>query len=144
MGKFKLIEHPADIGIEIEAEDLKDLFENAARGMLSIMIHHPEKVELKEKRDIKIKGMDLKELLINFLSEFLYYIDAEGLIFKEYKIKTIKEEKEGEWHLEATLFGETFNREKHGSNIEIKAVTYHRLEIKKENEKWKARVIFDI
>ncbi len=42
------------------------------------------------------------------------------------------------------VYGEPFDPKKHKFRLEIKAVTYHQLTVKKQGDKWFGRVIFDL
>ncbi|MGC9200750.1 MAG: archease, partial [Candidatus Aenigmatarchaeota archaeon] len=51
---------------------------------------------------------------------------------------------EKNFKLEAICKGEEINPEKHETRTVVKAATMHMMEVKKENDVWKARVILDI
>ena len=141
-GQYKFIDHPADTGIEVWADTCPELFEFAAKGMMATGIMKPELIRDMERREIKVVGEDLKELMVNFLSEFLYFIDSESLVFS--KIKLLELNKNGGYSITANAWGEKFDIERHGSVTDIKAITYHQMEIGEEEGRWHARIIFDI
>lgn len=132
--KYKILEHPADLKIQVFGKDLKELFSNAALGMANFQFEIKSKSE-KGKRDIvDIKSTDLKALLIDWLSELLYLSDTNNLAYIKFDIKKLTETE-----LEAEVQG--FPGE---PKDDIKAVTYHGLEIKKVGERWEAIILFDI
>ncbi len=134
---FRIIEHTADIGIEAYGKTLEEAFENAAKGMFSIMTGGG-KIESKIVREIKIPfDMDAEQLLVDWLSELLYIRDVEHLVFGEFDVKIDKE-------LVGKAYGEEYSIEKHGYGMEIKAVTYHMLEVKKDKKGYVVRCLFDI
>lgn len=137
MTKYKILEHTADVGIEARGKTLKEAFQNAASGMLSIMIN-PEKVLEKESYSLKAKGRDEKELLVAFLSELLYKYEVDDILPKRVNISLLTDKE-----LRAEVKGEKIDLKKHTIDTQIKAVTYHQLAIEK-NKNWKIRVIFDI
>lgn len=137
MTKYKILEHTADVGIEARGKTLKEAFENAASGMLSIMIN-PEKVAEKESYSLKVKRRDEKELLVAFLSELLYKYEVDDILPKRVKISLLTDKE-----LRAEVKGEKIDLKKHTIDTQIKAVTYHQLAIEKDKD-WKIRVIFDI
>jgi SHS2 domain-containing protein len=65
-------------------------------------------------------------------------LDTEGLIFGRFQVNL------KDLALEATAWGEVFDPEIHTMKTEIKAVTYHLLEVVEADQCWKAQVIFDI
>ena len=76
---------------------------------------------------------------MDFLREILYMYNGEGLLLKEFVISGMDN-----FHIKGTARGELFSKERHHMNIEIKAVTYHRVEIRKTLGTWIGRVIFDV
>lgn len=136
---FKIISHPADTGIEIEAENLEGLFSSAVAGLNATVFEKPENLEITEEKEISVKGEDIKELLVNFLTEILVLLDSEKFVAGAVEFKKIDEK-----NLEAILKGGKLNIEKMGFLTEIKAITYHQLAVEKKDEKWFARIIFDI
>ncbi len=138
MPKYTLIDHTADIGIDVLGATLRELFTNAAFALFDI-ITDLSKVECKAECNIKISGIDREQLLVNWLTELLYLHDVKNLLFKNFCIADIKDNQ-----LTATINGEAFIEGKHVIKTEVKAVTYHNLSIIKEDHQWKARVIFDL
>ena len=148
MEKYKLLDHTADIRVEVWGKTRKDLFGNAVAAMFDVMVDWPsedkrlfsvdEIKQLEEKR-IKITGNDLEDTLINFLRETLYLFDG-----KCWLIKSCEPLKLTRRSIVARLKGEPYNRQKTPLKTEIKAVTYHALIINKSNKSWQAKVVFDV
>jgi len=136
--RFKTIEHTADIGIEVEADTLGELFEGTAAAMFSLMVD-PETVRKTVERELSLEAGDLEELLFIWLNELLFIVDAEGLLFSGFEVKNV-----GDSRLLATTSGEKINPERHKFLEEIKAATYHEMTVERQDSGWKARVIFDV
>jgi len=117
---------------------MKELFSNAGYAMFDI-ITDLSSVDSKNSRTIAVEGIDREQLLVNWLSELLYLHEVENILFKEFCIDKIEDNR-----LVATLCGEPLDERKHIIKTGIKAVTYHNLSVKEENNRWKARVIFDL
>ncbi|MBU0534218.1 MAG: archease [Candidatus Omnitrophica bacterium] len=138
MGTYHLIDHTADIGIFIEGKDLKDLFSTAAYAMFSQMFDL-DKLEEKEKKKIELEGANLEDLLIRWLNELLFLSDS-GYIFKQFNIEILQQNS-----LSATVKGEKIDFQKTSLKQQIKAATYHQLEIKKaDSGNLQATIIFDV
>ncbi|TBR17687.1 archease [bacterium] len=134
---YELIEHTADVGIRVKAEDLKGLFKNAALAMFDIIaVKHPVKADTKELK-IEQNAVSLDELFINWLNELLSLSSAKELIFSDFKISEIDEK-----HLKSVVIASSNKNYK--VNVEIKAATYHQLKIEKLSKGWQAEVIFDV
>ncbi|HID16766.1 TPA: archease [Candidatus Bathyarchaeota archaeon] len=64
-------------------------------------------------------------------------------LYSKFHIKKI-ERIDGGFSLKAEVFGEHLNKDKHQSKTEIKAVTYHRMEVRRESGKFVVRFILDL
>jgi SHS2 domain-containing protein len=138
MKRFEVLDHTADIGIIVYGEDLETLFENAGEAFFHL-ITDMKKVRRRVQRRIEIGKEGLERLMVDWLSELLYLHDVENLLFKEFKIESV-----GKDGLRATVRGEPFQEGVHAIKTEVKAVTYHQIEVRKENGNWRAQIIFDL
>ena len=135
---FEVLEHTADVGIVVHGADLAELFANAGVGMFALMVDL-EGVEEREERLIQVEGRDRETLFVRWLTELLYYLDAEEMLFRRFQIEELTQTR-----LRARGFGEPIDRERHGLHFGVKAVTRHMLEIAPEDGGWRATVLFDI
>lgn len=141
MGKYKFLDDRAiaDAAFEAEGESLEELFEACAQATFEVMAE-TETVEPKNEEEIQLKGDDLEELLFNWLAELIYLKDLKTMVFSKYKIRI---EKPDGYKLHASVGGELIDVEKHKVKVDVKAVTYHLLKVKKIDDKWTAKVILD-
>lgn len=135
---YEIWEHTADVGVSACGESLEESFENTAKGMFSIMTNI-EKVGNIEKIRFTIEEDEIDALLVSFLTKLLEIRDVYSLFLSEFEVKISRNDV---WHLDAKVGGEEINPEKHELKVEVKAVTYHMLEVDIENKK--CRVLFDI
>jgi SHS2 domain-containing protein len=138
MKHFEILDHTADIGIIVHGENLKALFENAGEAFFHL-ITDLRKVRRRTERRIDIGGESLDRLMVDWLSELLYLHDVENLLFKGFKVESV-----GEDGLRAVVKGEPFQEGVHVIKTGVKAVTYHQIEVRQENGRWRAQVIFDL
>jgi SHS2 domain-containing protein len=144
MPKYKFFEHTADIGVEISGRTKKELFANAASALFDVLIENNDsksktaKIVQRRQKIITMDGVDVEDLLINFLREILYLFNGTGWVVEHCKIMEC-----GNKRLKARLMGEPYNK-KHSIKSEIKAVTYSGLSVEKQKSGWRARVIFDV
>lgn len=140
MAKFKFIDiTTADVAFVAYGKNLDELFANSALAMFEVMVN-TKQIKPKVKREVKVKGNDLQSLLFNWLNQLLVYVDSKNLAFSEFNVKV----DEKSLKLKAVCRGEKIDREKHETRTEVKAATYHKMEVKKEKNRWKAQVILDI
>lgn len=135
---YEILEHTADAGIVVHGSDLRELFANAGLGMFALMVDL-EGVEEREERLIQVEGRDREGLLVRWLSELLYYLDAEEMLFRRFEIEELTDTR-----LRARGFGERIDRERHRLHFGVKAVTRHMLEIAPEDGGYRATLLFDI
>jgi SHS2 domain-containing protein len=135
---FEILEHTADVGIVAHGGSLEETFANAAAGMFALMAD-PDGVRPLEERRIDVEGRDREGLLVRWLTELLYYLDAEEMLFSRFAV----EEMSGR-HLRARAWGERIDRERHRLHFGVKAVTRHMLEVGPEDGGYRAQVLFDI
>lgn len=135
---FEIIEHTADAGIVAYGAGLPELFANAALGMFSLMVD-TSGVRQVESRDIRVEAPDLESLLVRWLTELLYYLDAEQLLFSRFEVTGLTETT-----LTARAHGEQIDPQRHDLGFAVKAVTRHMLEITRRNGGFGATILFDI
>jgi SHS2 domain-containing protein len=142
MGTFRLIEHTADMGIAVEGDDLADFFRQAACGLMAVIAGDadgPGVASGAEERTVEVTGEDCGELLVNWLNEIIYQFETKGFYPTGFRIDAAQPDR-----LRACLFGGTFDPRAHPVEREVKAVTYHRLQVAQENGRWRAQVFVDL
>jgi len=107
--------------------------------MFDILVENIKKVEPKKSVNIKIIGRDEEDIFFDWLRELLSKFNLEKMVFKDFNIQKIDST-----GLEAIVRGEEVDVSRHKLKTELKAVTYHGLELKKRGDIWEAQVIFDI
>ena len=135
---FEIIDHTADVGIIAYGADVKELFSNAALALFSL-ITEPESIEEKLQRGLEISSEDRDSLLVEWLNELIYLFDAEHILFNKFEIEGLSRNQ-----LKATCYGEKIDPSKHRIRTGIKAATYHMLEVDRDNNGYKAQIIFDV
>jgi len=135
---YHLLDHTADMGVEINGSDPSDLFKNAGIALINIMLGDiPSKGSNIMK--ISLKGDDLSDLMVRWLTEILYLFEGERLVVTDISIDSLASAT-----MNATLFTMSFDPQRHEILREIKAVTYHQIDVTRKDGIWKARVIFDL
>ena len=138
MGRYELIDHTADVGIKVYGQDLKEIFEIAARATFEI-IADLKNVKPREKICIELKGSATDELLVSWLSELLSQYDAYQILFSKFSVDKISQS-----NIFANAYGQRFDKKLHEIKTEIKAATYHDLKVEKVDSGWQAQIIFDL
>lgn len=141
---YKFVENLslADVAFRASGNTIEEMFESAALATTNVMVKDPGKIELKKRRKMTVSDKSLEKLLFNFLQEIIYLKDAERLIFGKYSVRI--KDRAGTYSLVCIALGEKLDMAKHELVVDVKAVTYHLFEVKKEGDKWKSQVILDI
>lgn len=144
-GGFQKTDHTADEGIRAWGKDGKEMFEEAAKGMISILVD-PATVFPAEKRQLEIKAATVEELLLVWLKEILFLCYTENIVFSEFQIEkdNLSKVNAEAYYLYGYLAGEKLNTSRHGICKEIKSITRHGFYVKKGNPWWEANILFDV
>lgn len=127
---YRYLEHTTDAFIEVVGDTLGEAFENAGISVVDTIVDI-KSVEEKAERKIEISEKDLSRLLYNWLEEIIILTITEGFVTRKFSVKV---EKNDGYRLVATLKGEEINFEKHHFKVEIKAPTFHLMEIKQDKQ----------
>ncbi len=138
MTSFQILEHTADIGFRAWGETPARLFENAALALESIACD-PDAAEERHVYPIAASGDGWESLLVAWLSEVLYYLDGEWIVFRRFDVERI-----GPDEIAGRAWGEPRDATRHPPRIVVKGVTYHRLSVRPEEGRWVAEVYLDI
>ena len=139
--RYETIDHTADIAIKAFGNSMPEAFGNAAYAMFDIMADI-KKVGNRKEFHVELTAPDMEQLLVDWLSELLYLFEVEDTLFSEFKVSIRDNESSPAPKLDATIKGETMDMDKHSLKTEIKAVTYHMLEI--DTVENTVQVLFDI
>lgn len=142
MARFNIIDHTADIAVEIWGSDLEELFESGylAWRELSIDPFQSESYEIKK---MIFETNSIEELLVEFLSEINYLLHARKWYCGKMKNFSIQQDKE-HYYLQAELWGNNLYASKKQVKEEIKAVTFHQMKVEHSHNKFYTKIIFDI
>ena len=140
-GKFKFIDHTADIAVRLEGNSLEELFIAGFEGWLASVA---EKIDLKSDDHLKLEfsADSVEELLVSFLNELNFLLNTKKWISLTVNSVKIYEDS-GEFKLIANLNGIKLNNDIELKE-EIKAVTYHQMEIIKKKNIYSTLLVFDI
>ncbi len=127
---IQYLEHTTDAFILVTAPSLTDAFTLAGQSVVDTTLDK-KTIEEKEQRTLKVSGKDLSYLLFNWLEEVNYQLITEGFAIARFSLEISKN---STYKLKSTIFGEPINLKKHHFKVEIKAPTFHMMEIKQNNQ----------
>ena len=131
----------ADCAVAIEAATLESLFCDAASALMDCMTDMSA-VESRETWSISLDEDSLERLLYAWLSELVFIRDSENVLFSDFSVQIVEDEHS--CRLRADVTGEKIDHDRHDMRTEVKAVTMHMFKIEREDDTWRAFVIFDL
>ncbi len=138
MKPYRLVDHTADLGLEVFGKTGEELFANAASAVRELIVDR-KGTEPTVVREISVEGADREDLLVNFLREVLFLFNGEKMVPTSFTIEELDDR-----HLRGKVRVAAYDPARHRVRREIKAVTYHGTEVVETPAGWRARVIFDV
>lgn len=136
MSGYEVLEHTADVGLRAHAPDVTSLFEQATRGLCEIAGIWQD--GLGTPVEIDVEARDREGLVVDWLNEVLYVHDARNVAVCSVEVDVASEER-ARGRITVRPLGEGAQ-----TAIQVKAVTYHQLEVRETTSGWSATVFFDI
>jgi SHS2 domain-containing protein len=125
---YRYLDHMTDAFIEVVGNTIDEAFENAGMSVVDTIVDI-NLINNKEDRKIEVGADDLKGLLYSWLEEIIILTITDGFAGRTFNVKITKNDR---YHLLAKISGEEINFERHHFKMEIKAPTYHLMEIREE------------
>lgn len=132
----------ADVAFRAWGRDLSEAFVAAADATMNVMIEDLDTIARRQSREIALENDAADMLLFDFLQEFIYYKDAEGLLLRVADVDV--REEAGRYRLRALAWGERLDPARHEQGVDVKAATLHRFSLERIEDGWSAHVILDI
>lgn len=141
---YEFFDVTADVGFWAYGNTLEDAYQNASLAMFDVMTD-TKKVSQSVSKEIKIESEDKVSLLYDYLEELLFLEETELMFFSKFNIsiQKITESNESKFELVGTVSGEYIDWNKHERRDEVKAVTFHLMDVIKDDI-FKVRVILDL
>ena len=140
---FRFLENIAlaDIAFEAEGDSVEALFQGATQALIEIMAD-PQTVLATWKHRIVKMDAALDDLLVEWLSEIVYWKDAAGVVFRDAPLHLTYEN--GGWKIESTLIGAPVDHAMQTLRNDVKGITRHLYSVKQDGPMWRARVVVDV
>ena len=135
---YETFDHTADLGLRVRSADLESLFREAAEGLFSVLVEPISWNETIGRVDFELEADRTEFLLVDWLNELLYHFETRGLLFASFDVRL-----DGN-RLVASAQSRPFDEQRDRFLHEVKAVTYHDLEVRRTDQGWLVEVILDI
>ena len=123
---YRFLEHATDALVEVEAPDTEGALRDAAEAVAAITLD-PKTVREKEQRPVRARGKDADYLLFNWLEEVAYLMVPGGFAPRRFEVRL---RGEGPYEASGTATGEPLDLGRHGFRVEVKAPTFHDMEVR--------------
>lgn len=135
---YELLDHPAEVGLRAWGPTPSAAFAAAAEGLLWVVVD-PATVRVAEWRDVGVEAADPGDLLVAWLNELLYLLDAEGFVPARCEV-----ERWAPTSLAARVGGEPVDPRRHDFRTEVKTVTHHDVRVEERDGAWWVHAILDV
>lgn len=149
--KFRFLEDIAlaDIAFEAYGKTLEELFKNSAQATFEVMVEtgklkHPSG-KWGSKFKLELTSANRDALLYDFLSELIAIKDEHFVVLGRFDVRIVEPTNPAEqYFLQADVFGQPIDSQKHHLRTDVKAVTWHLLKIEQTTDGYKVRVVLDV
>ena len=140
---FEYLEHTADIKFRAYGQTPEEMLANAAAALFKAMVD-PVRIQAGETWRVELEAPDLEQLAYKWLSEIVFLFETESAVFSTFIVKLQQTGSgSGDWRLQGEIAGERIDLQRHAFENEVKAVTLHEFEIRKNNL-WCLQVVLDV
>lgn len=136
---YEILAHTADVAIRVHGRDMADLLRNAALAFYGVALSNESEIRSTLTRELSLDSVDDDTLLIDWINELIYRMDAEQLVFATFHFDELKPGR-----VVARAQGEYLDRSRHRLTREVKAATYHMSHIQSTGQGLDARIILDV
>ncbi len=136
-GHWEHFEHVADIGIRGIGPTPADAFSQAGLA-LTALITDPAKVQPRRGVQVKLEEQDLDYLFFDWINAIVYQMSTHHLLFTRFEVKI-----DGS-RLQADLWGEPIDLQRHAPAVEVKGATFTELSVRQEGDQWIAQCVVDV
>ena len=158
---FHYLDHITDVIIEAFGTTLEEAFANSAKGLVNAMfdINYPPKEQIAcnlRELEIEAEGYDYNSLLYDWLEKVLLLVLVDRILVTSFNVKIISsaspnaktpntdDESLCYFYLQGVARGEPISLDRHEYKVEVKAITYHGMEVKQDNDRFVTRFLVDL
>lgn len=134
---WRMLDHPADILIEVWGDTLEELFVHGAEAF-GCLVGESGPEETEEEVGVEAHGETEADLMIDWLRELLFLHETRRLVPTGARITELTS---------TDLRGQVSVRRLRPDEVppyEIKAVTYHGVFVDRTDQRYQTRVLFDV
>lgn len=141
---FEFIDHTGDTAVELSARSEAELVGEAARALAAILVdtERGRAPRPLERLAVEIEAEDGETLLVDLLNELIFRFDTARFLASDVEVMDLSLGRPA--RLRGLLLGETFDPGRHVFQTEVKAATFHGVEIRRGEDGLGTTVVFDL
>lgn len=139
---YEFLAHTTDAYIQATGSTFEEALEFAGAALFETMCD-VKSISPKLAEMVQVNGADEITLLYNWLESLLLKFELERKVYSKFEV-TLAKGPSGGLSASGRIFGEEFDRRKHGAKVEVKAVTFHKMEVIREGATTILRFILDL
>jgi len=138
---YKFIDHTADIACEVSGDSLEELFTASVEAWRSSVVGETNESN-REIKKLNLKASSIEQLLVDFISELNFNLFVRNWLINLVLVLEIKQ-KNDTWFLSTEIEGTPISKDVKIKQ-EIKAITFHQMNIEKTENQYHTLIVFDI
>lgn len=135
---YSLIDHTADIGMEVRGIEFHALLEQAGKGLFHV-VTDISTVRPTSRIHIGTWEGNEEHIMRSWLEKLLFHFNTDDILFARFSVTP-----SDDGGFAGAAWGEVFDSQRHTIHTEIKGITYHQFEVSQSKDGWYARIIFDV
>jgi len=133
---FELVHHTADVRLRVRAETVEGLFRDAMLGLYAVMRGEATESSTPVTRTLAVDdSADATALLVDFLNEVLHRAHIGHELFTDVTFSRFETD---------SLTAELTGIAPASFEEDVKAVTYHEADVRRDGTGWTTNLVFDI
>jgi SHS2 domain-containing protein len=132
---YRWVDHTAELELHVEAATEREVFREALAALGELLGERTERDTAQPARhQVHASAPDGATLLAEWLAELAFLAESQGFV----------PERVDELELSGDQLAATVSGRRADPPHLVKAVTYHRLELRENDRGWRARVVLDV
>ena len=141
---YRLVDHTADLAIEATGPTQDEALAEAVLALTEVVTGRPQRgTAPTQEITFTLDAPDMEAMVVALLSEILWLLESKDLLWLGGGVR-LAAGPDGILRLHASGNGARYDPKRHGRGVEVKAVTYHDLVLRREGKTWRLWVLLDI
>ncbi len=137
---YRYVDHVTDVIVEVDAASIDDAFAEAAHAVADITLNQSSVAE-RETRPIAAGGPNMHHALLDWLEAANLVMITDGFAVRRFEARVSGN---GPCVVRGIAHGEPLDIQRHGFRVEVKAPTFHMMDITESPDRVSLRFLLDL